>query len=213
MKLVFERKISASDPAERLKENLEEALQCLRDRESSALVNYIVRDVAKLVKVHGERRLTEQCDEILSLATDFKKTEPSHSSRNYDDFSTDCERDSERMHEANRDILDKMSTMRGQIRKMEDKRRVEMKLLADEVEKYKHLLQESEKRLVSERIHNRRLRRQIHRSPSSCASDVGEDYEYFDSGRFGFGALTVRSFKGPETCRPISAKSRKHRRD
>ena len=214
MKLDFERKSVAREASERLKRNLEAAVDCLRDRESSALVNYIVRDVAKLVTVHGETRLKEQYEDILALATDRQGKQTSRSSSSsHQRQDDDLEDDSERLREGNLDLLEKMGMMRDQVRKLEEKRRSEVRAINEELEKCKQLLVETEARLVAERVQNRRLKKELFRSGSS--SSLGSEEDDDCNKRFGFGALTVRSFNGREetTSRPISAKSRKHRRD
>ena len=213
MKLDFERREEA---VERLKKNLRVAVEHLSDRESPTLVNDVVRNVAKLVKMYGERSLKEQCDSILSLARndDVWESRCLWKGRNREDNLTDLDRDLDRMNQANRDIMDKMGSMRSAVRMMEEKRLAEMKLVLDELERCKHILADTEKRLDRERMCSRRLKKQLAKKLSCRShSSASEESDIIDDDRFGFGALTVRSFTGTETCRPTSAKSRKHRRD
>ena len=247
------------DPAEKLKLNLRAALNCLRERESSELVKHIVHDVAHLVTVIGERRLRDQYQDIISLGEDSNiyrhaqrdviasRISSSPKSRlvlSRSAADADCEDDSERIQEANRDLLDKVGTMRIAVRHMEDKRKEEVLAVTLELDKYRKLLSETEKSLLTERMLNRKLWHQIEkgsprtarcglprmpmghitaRSQSCHTSENSMDSDSCDNGRFGFGALTVRSCRTgchcmhqsstPRINRPISAKSRKHRRD
>lgn len=246
---------SSFDPAERLRQNLRTAVDCLRSKESKGLVNHIVHDVAHLVSAFGERRLREQYDDLLGLTEDLQPTagrerkaenvlERSQSIGSDPDVyvpNADYDGDTERIHEANRDLLDKLSTMRTVVRQLGIQREEEIQALTSELESCRRLLSETERRLINERIFNRKLRNQIDRlalntsrfyySPRqssrsySCHTTTSSEG---DSGSFGFGALTVRGCRGGshsqcrETTvsssrqpyyRPISAKGRKHRRE
>ena len=246
---------SSFDPAERLRENLRTAVSCLRSKESKGIVNHIVHDVAHLVSAIGERRLREQYDDLLGLTDDLppsagrereamNETERTQSiGADPDEYVTyaDYDGDTERFHEANRDLLDKLSTMRTVMRKLGTQRVEEIQALTSELDSCRRLLLETERRLLNERIINRKLRNKIDRlalhtsrfqySPRqssrsySCHTTTSSEG---DSASFGFGALTVRGCRGGSysQCRestvpssrqpyfrPISAKGRKHRRE
>ena len=245
-----------ADAAERLRSNLKAAMQCLRMRESGTIVKHIVHDVAHLVSVFGERRLRDLYEDILRLAEGIETCEPCETSHFEDSGcestretltqgvhhtadSTEYESDCERIHEANRDLLDKISTMRSAVRHMELRRKDEVHAVTVQLEKYKSLLSDTEKKLMAERIMNRKLRNQIdrlswhptprqstERSPRSISCHTNGSSGEYDHGPFGFGALTVRGCQSRRNCtcntqvstsrpflRPISAKSRKHRRE
>ena len=249
------------DAAERLKHNLQMAVDTLRHQESPRLVQHIVHDVAHLASVYGERRLRQQFEDIIKLAEANSQTntrEPLnsastlHGEQPYTTTRSDCtrnqydtthpstnswSRESEQLHNANRDLLSKMKTMKHAVRNMEAKRTDEHQHLTLEVDRYKELLSETEQKLINERIINHKLRKKLDELslPSSRQTSRQNHYNTSSSnssreslssaGKYGFGALTVRqcdcsSLPPPSResncarhARPLSAKSRKHRHE
>jgi len=212
------QRCTSPDPADRLKANLRRAVLTLKSKESSALVDHIVHDVAHLTTVYGQRRLRDEFENIISLSKDFTT-----------DVSTNCscetcsscypESDSGRtvhqksdeewdnedvMHAANADLLSKMNAMRSAIIKMEEKQQSEIQKLQAEKDRYKELLVDTERKLIKERLLNQKLRESISRT-----TRAGHNHSH---GEYGYGALTVRSCDSashrstsPIACRPKSA--------
>jgi predicted Zn-ribbon and HTH transcriptional regulator len=195
---------SQSDPAERLKSNLRRTVDTLKTKESPTLVNHLVHDVAHLVSVYGQRRLRDEFENILSLSSDkdetldhvdttnprckecryYASTDPSQAPECYED-SDDGQ--SDMMHAANEDLLSKMGAMRNAIFQMEHRQRREVEDLHAEIDRYKELLADTEKKLIKERISNQKLR---------CNRRAGRhlhDTHEYGIGEYGYGALTVRS--------------------
>lgn len=181
-------------------------------------MNHIVHEIARLVALNGERRLREQYEEIIGLSESAssesyrKGSNPSQ----LDPVRPDSEDDWDRIHQVNAELRDRMSTMRSTLHQIEEKRHDEVRVVTEELSRYKELLGDTEKRLITERVLNRKLKTQLdklsfsrHTSRShSCRSNLSDDCD--SGGHFGYGALTVRSCH-PPTARPMSAKSRKHR--
>ena len=120
----------SDDVATRLKANLRIAVNCLRDRESSGLVNHIVHEIARLVALNGERRLREQYEEIIGLSESAssesyrKGSNPSQ----LDPVRPDSEDDWDRIHQVNAELRDRMSTMRSTLHQIEEKRHDEVRV-------------------------------------------------------------------------------------
>jgi hypothetical protein len=198
----MKRVSESTETAARLKEKLRTAIETLNQKESPALISHILYDVAHLTSAFGERSLRHQYEEIIDLA---KQTSHKHKremsegdsdKRCYtcdDDWgkaSSESDSESVSFHSANRDLLSKMRHMKGILSQMETHHRSEVESLRVEIERYKELLAESERKLIKERILVEKLRPR--NKLGHCRSV---------DGNFGFGALTVRSCGSRETSR------------
>jgi hypothetical protein len=198
----MKRDANANETATRLKEKLRAAIGTLNHKESPALISHILHDVAHLTSACGERSLRQQYEEIINLAKESGPRPTRERTEQYCEtkcntwvgdwgrMSSDNDPESDSFHTANRDLMSKMNHMKGILSQMEEQHRSEVEELQVELERYKELLADSERKLIKERILNEKLRSR--NKLGHCRSV---------DGNFGFGALTVRSCGSRETSR------------
>ncbi len=188
--------IGDQDAAVRLKQKLRSVVDSLCCKESPALVKHMIHDVAHLASASGQRALRQQYQDIIDLANYTHSTSRHDrtdrcSEPTCDDVDGDfcsshrSDPDTDSFHDANRDLLSKMSQMKDMIVQMEEQHSTEVESLKMELARYKELLAESDRKLIKERLSHQK---QLQSSRST-------------HGNFGFGALTVRSCGSRNTSR------------
>lgn len=174
-------------------------MNCLKTKESPAIVKHILSDVAHLVSVYGEQHLRNQFRNVMSLldpndcCSYSGQSESTESSPKCMQAAGGCyydgeweaarhDREKEKLGEANSALLSSFEAMKRRHLLIHETRDMELKATLAELDHYKQLL-------VEERILNRQLKNRI---------EV-------------WGCCSTSSEEGRE--RPVSCKSRKHRRD